>query len=149
MTVVEGGTPGYIELKATLPPEYFCVNRTLEDGPESCEISAWGWVEMNVATLLRSATTELDLQCYESGEYVSQAVFGYEPSYPDDYRRTCGIRVKADNWKNVMRIPVHGMIDGLVDGDRTRNVHVHHQVEYKTVSVYDYELGYIEVKYSD
>ena len=127
LTVVEGGETGIIEVITSLPPEYFCENRTMEDGPEVCKISIWGYIDI----------TPDDLKCYESGEFISQAVFGYDAAYPVEYGHTCGLYINSENWLETLRIPVTAMIDGVVDGDQSRFIHVHHQVEYNMIEMID------------
>ena len=135
LSVTEGDGPEYIEVMTNLPPAYFCLNRTLEDDDDVCKIAVWTYVDPAV-----------DLQCYETNENVSQLAFGYMPDYPDDYRRTCGLFIGQLNWHETLRVPVYALMDGVVDGDVSRTVRVHHQVEYDSSYMYGSELGIVEVR---
>ena len=129
----EGEGPVYIDISVSLPPEYFCMNRTAGDPVDVCRIAVWGFVDH----------VDEDLTCYDGGDFVSQAVFGYDVI--DALRRPCGLFITGENWLEMPRIPVHAIIDGVTDGNQLRTAHVHHNVEYTTISLYDDELKTFDV----
>ena len=135
LTVVEGGDSGDVLVTSNFSPEYFCEDRLVGTSPESCVVAVFGYVEV----------LDSDLTCYESGVSVAQAVVGYDATYELEDRRSCGLYLHTYNWIESLRIPVYAMIDGVVDGEQSRTLHIHHQIEHDTVAVSDAELKTIAV----
>ena len=135
LTVTEGGEPGYIDIVTTLSPEYFCVNRTAGEDPLWCVVHVWGYIEL----------IDTELTCYGSGDQVSQAVLGWLPDYPADWRRDCGLYITKDNWMQTLRIPITAMLDGVADGTQYRTSYIHHQLKYQDIAIYDWQLKSIDV----
>ena len=136
VTVIEGGDEAYIDVTCNLPPHYFCTDRQTSDGPETCQLGVWAYID----------PVDDDLLCYDSGDVVSQAVFGYMTGYAETVHRTCGVYLNTDNWLAGVQIPVSAMSDGVADGDLTRTAHLHHEVLYDQTSVYNAEIGTLEAR---
>ena len=120
MVVSEGGFE-LLQIKASLPPRYLCLQQGLSP---DCDIT--------VSTTVTPTST--DLRCVDTGTIVAQALIGGYSNGTVVHSGWCGVRISADNWNVEQYVSIYGTQDNIQDGDQQREIVVTSQYHIDNVT---------------
>ena len=140
ITINEGQEGVMIEIEVSLPPRFLCAASEAANTTDSeCILHIMGSVSVEGP----------DLTCLESAAFIPQAVLGLPPTYDSEVVLPCGLKVTQLNWFFRLQIIVKATIDGVVDGDISREVTITQSIVVEeTVLVTGYVIGTVQVSIS-
>ena len=136
ITVIEGGGIAIIEITITMPPMHVCAMMAAHDP----QISYEGCLVIITTAV---SITGSDLTCLNDNTRIPQVVIGVLG--PEEHALVCGVYLTQENWFHVLRLSVKAKVDGVVDGDQTRELTVYGAAMVGSVELVQTTLTIIQV----
>lgn len=127
INITEGGDSETIKFRAMAPPSFFC---GLDDTKDNCQIK------------LKTKTVIERYGDYCVSGKASQLVVG---PMAKDGGKSCDIEITNENWDKEFEFSVSAKVDGLMDGDQTREVEVSGIITSGSVSAPEHHFFTVEV----